>query len=153
MASSRMLALLGLLAIAGYQNRDKLGELLGKATGGASDALGSGGGASGRGALGGMLGSMLGGNGSGTDLPGGLGDLIEKFTGAGQADKAKTWVTTGPNQQLAEDELETVLGEDTIGALTQQTGLSRPELLSRLRTILPDAVDKMTPEGRLPTVV
>jgi uncharacterized protein YidB (DUF937 family) len=33
----------------------------------------------------------------------------------------------------------------------KQTGLSRDELLKRLSQVLPEAVDKMTPEGRLPT--
>jgi len=47
--------------------------------------------------------------------------------------------------------LEEALGEDTIAELTEKTGLSREELLKRLSETLPDAVNQMTPEGRLPT--
>ena len=59
--------------------------------------------------------------------------------------------STGPNQQLAPDQLEQAIGPDVLNTLSQQTGLSREELLSRLTRELPAAVDKFTPEGRLPT--
>ena len=159
MASSRMLALLGLLAVAGYQNRDKLGELLGGVTGAgnnntpaapdAGDAAPPQ--ASGGGLLDNILGGVFGkGTGSG-DVRGGLGDLLDQFNGGGQGDVAKSWVERGPNRDVGSSELENALGKDTIDALTRQTGLSRDELLSRLRTVLPTAVDGLTPEGRLPT--
>ena len=79
-----MTALLGLLAIAGYQNRDKLSEMIGGLGGGASGApggaggLGSAGGAGGLGGLGGLL-SGLGGAGAGGLLSGGLGELVDRF--------------------------------------------------------------------------
>ena len=154
MASSRMLALLGLLALAGYQNRDRLGELFGGAAGGRDDDAmrrapsqtpQSGG------VLGNILGGLFGAGSAGGEIRGGLGDLIDKFDGNGQGQTAKSWVETGPNRNLGTSELEGALGDDTIEALTKQTGLSREELLSRLKTVLPDAVDRMTPEGRLPT--
>jgi uncharacterized protein YidB (DUF937 family) len=56
-----------------------------------------------------------------------------------------------PQQEVAEPQLADALGGDTIDALAKQTGLSREELLSRLRSVLPTAVDKLTPQGRLPT--
>jgi uncharacterized protein YidB (DUF937 family) len=153
MASSRMLALLGLLAVAGYQNRDRLSEMLRNATGGGAGAgpdspasqTSKGGG------LGEVLGGLFGTTGSSGDLRGGLGDLIDQFTGAGQEGKAKSWVEAGSNQALEQTDLERALGEDTIESLTNQTGLSRDELLSRLQSVLPDAVDKLTPEGHIPT--
>ena len=64
---------------------------------------------------------------------------------------ADSWVKTGPNQQLAPQQLEQAIGPDVLNTLAQQTGLSREELLSRLTRELPDAVDKFTPNGRLPT--
>lgn len=166
MASSRMLALLGLLAVAGYQNRDKLGELLGGVTGAGKDdpggPQGAGDGkpqAAGGGLLDGVLGGLFGGAaGGGTtgagrsgDVSGGLGDLVDQFKEHGQGETAKSWVERGPNRDVDPDTLENALGSDTIDALTRQTGLSREELLSRLRSVLPTAVDKLTPEGRLPT--
>jgi len=164
MPSSRMTALLGLLAVAGYQNRHRLGELLGQATGQNRSAtagaqpedggllgglLGGMGGAGGAGLLGGMLGSA--GRSPGGLLSGGLRELVDRFNGTGHADVAKSWVSTGPNRDIDTQQLEQALGEDTIGSLTQQTGLPREELLSRLKSVLPTAVDKLTPEGRIPS--
>ena len=60
------------------------------------------------------------------------------------------WVSTGPNKQIAPEQLEQAIGPDVLASLTQQTGLSREELLSRLSTTLPEAVDQYTPDGRLP---
>jgi len=148
MPSSRMTALLALLAVAGYQNRDKLGEMLGRVTGQRPGDGSPGLGAS-AGGLGGLLGGLLGGGGQG--MSGGLGDLIGHITGNGQGDVANSWVQSGPNKQIDTPQLEEALGSDTIDQLAAKTGLSRDELLSRLKTVLPTAVDKLTPQGRLPT--
>jgi len=148
-----MTALLGLLAIAGYQNRDKLSEMIGGLGGGASGAPGgarSTGGAGGLGGLGGLLGG-LGGAGAGGLLSGGLGELMDRFKQNGHGDTAESWVGTGPNKEVAPHQLEQAIGPDVLENLTKQTGLSREELLSRLSRELPQAVDKYTPEGRLPT--
>ena len=154
-----MTALLGLLAVAGYQNRDKLGELLG---GGAGSQGGRGAGTQGTqsaqgspsGGLDGILGSlggMMGGAGVGGLLSGGLSDLVQRFQQNGHGETAASWVRQGPNQPVAPQQLEQAIGPDVLGTLQQQTGLSREELLSRLSRELPDAVDKYTPEGRLPS--
>jgi len=141
-----MLALLGLLAVAGYQNRDRLSEMFNKAKQGNGDSAAG----QSSGTLGNMLGGLFG-AGSPGDLRGGLGDLLDSFTGAGRGETAKSWVDTGANRKLSSRDLEETLGEETLSALSQQTGLSRTELLARLETVLPEAVDKLTPEGRLPT--
>jgi uncharacterized protein YidB (DUF937 family) len=147
-----MTALLGLLAIAGYQNRDKLSEMIGGLGGGASGAPGGAGGASGGlpGGLGGLLGG-LGGAGAGGLLSGGLGELMERFQQNGHGETAESWVGTGPNKEVAPPQLEQAIGPDVLATLSQQTGLSREELLARLSRELPQAVDKYTPDGRIPT--
>jgi uncharacterized protein YidB (DUF937 family) len=157
MASSRMLALLGLLAVAGYQNRDRLAEMFGKMTGGPDDARPRGdtervapGGAKSGGVLGGLLGGLLG-NTTMRDIPGGLGDVIDQFKRTGQGEAAKSWVETGPNRPIDTAALESALGQDTIDALVSQTGLARNELLARLQSALPSAVNDLTPDGRLPS--
>ena len=127
-------ALLGLLAIAGYQNRDKIAELL-RGTDKKPGAATQGG-------IGGLLDqlrSSLGGATPGGILSGGLGELVDRFKKSGQGDTAESWVGTGPNKPV------------TPTQLAKQTGLSRNELLARLSRELPDAVDKYTPQGRLPT--
>jgi len=143
-----MTALLGLLAIAGYQNRDKLAELLGGLGKNNPGNPGQGGG------IGGFLDQLktnLGGAGAGGVLSGGLGELLDRFKQNGQGDKAESWIGTGPNRPVAPNELEQAIGPDVLATLSKQTGLSQPELLARLSRELPDAVDKYTPQGRLPT--
>jgi uncharacterized protein YidB (DUF937 family) len=147
-----MVALLGLLAVAGYQNRDKIAEMLGGLNRAPAGAPGSN--APQGGGLGGVLGNlggMLGGASAGSVLSGGLGQLIDRFRQNGQGQAADSWVSHGPNQPVSNDQLEQALGPDVLNTLSQHTGLSREELLSRLTRELPHAVDKMTPEGRLPT--
>jgi uncharacterized protein YidB (DUF937 family) len=151
-----MLALLGLLAVAGYQNRDKIGEFLGQMNrpGGGTNPDGTPRpGIAPDSPLGNILGGLGGlfGSANVDNLKGGLSDLYDRFTGTGHDREARSWVETGPNQQIAATDLEDALGADTIAALESQTGLSRDELLSRLQAVLPTAIDKMTPEGRLPT--
>ena len=93
---------------------------------------------------------MFGGAGVVSVLSDGLRDLVERFRQAGQGETAESWVAQGPNRDVAPDQLESAIGADTLEALTKQTGLSREEILSRLTRELPSAVDKYTPEGRLP---
>jgi uncharacterized protein YidB (DUF937 family) len=149
-----MVALLGLLAVAGYQNRDKIAEALGGRKQEAGGATGAAPGTLDRPAGGGLLdklGGLLGGASAGSVLSGGLGDLIERFKQSGHGQTADSWVTTGPNQPLRPDQLEQAIGADTLNTLSEHTGLSREDLLSRLTRELPAAVDKFTPQGRLPT--
>ena len=115
------------------------------------EKLGIGGGPNNaQGPQGGVLGGLLGGASAGSVLSRGLGALVERFKQTGQAQVADSWVNTGPNRDLNPDQLEQAIGSDVVNTLTQHTGLSREELLSRLTRELPAAVDKFTPEGRLP---
>jgi uncharacterized protein YidB (DUF937 family) len=140
-----MTALLGLLAIAGYQNRDKLAEMLKGAS--ANNPTPGGGG---QGGLLGNLGAMLGGASVGGLLNGGIGELLEKFKQNGQGETAQSWVNDGPNKDVSPTQLKQAIGPDVLAALEQQTGLSQQELLARLSRELPAAVDKYTPDGHLP---
>lgn len=146
-----MVALLGLLAFAGYQNRDKIAEMLKGA--GSSDPNRPPGSA--QGGLDGLLsglGDIIGGRGgSGGTLTGGLGDLMDRFKQTGQAETAESWVKPGPNRGLTPEQVETAVGADNIAELSARTGLSREELLERLSTQIPEGVDQLTPEGRMPT--
>ena len=144
-----MTALLGMLAIAGYQNRDKLAEMLGHATGSVSKSE-SGGQPQAQGDMMSGLGKMLGGAGVGSLLGSGLNELLEQFTKNGQGETAASWVGHGPNQEVSPPQLKQAIGQDVLEALVQQTGLSQEELLARLSRELPTAVDKYTPDGRLP---
>jgi uncharacterized protein YidB (DUF937 family) len=146
-----MTALLALLAMAGYQNRDKIAEWINQAqrkiSSGPQPPEGSE-----AGSLPGKLGGMLGGTSVGDVLSGGLHDLVDKFRQAGHGEVAESWVGHGPNKQIAPSQLEQAIGPDVLATLSQQSGLSREEILSRLSKNLPDAVDRYTPHGQIPSV-
>ncbi|MBR0828938.1 DUF937 domain-containing protein [Bradyrhizobium manausense] len=144
-----MTALLGMLALAGYQNRDKLMEIFNSATGSQSKP-GSGGQAAAQGDLSSIFGGLLGGGGAGSLLGGGLNELFDQFSKNGQGEAAESWVGTGPNKEISPPQLQQAIGPDVLAALEQQTGLSREELLARLSRELPTAIDRYTPDGRLP---
>ena len=143
-------ALLALLAIAGYQNRDKITEWVNSAQRKASGpAQVPEGGATG--SPPGKLGGLLAGTSVGDMLGNGLRDLMDSFKQAGHGEVADSWVGHGPNKQIAPSNLESIIGSDVLESLAQQTGLSREEILARLSKHLPEAVDKYTPDGRIPT--
>ena len=145
-----MTALLGLLALAGYQNRDKIAEMLKGATGNTQPDAGNQQNPS-QNPLGGLLGGALAGGGVGGLLGGGLGELLERFKENGPGDAAESWINKGPNKELPAPQLKPAIGADVLAALEQQTGLSQEELLARLSRELPTAVDQYTPDGRLPS--
>ena len=156
-------ALLGLLAVYAAKNmrmggttpaQQPGGNLGGGYPGGgpAGDVGGGGlGGAPGGGGLGGLLGGLLAGGAAGTALNGGLGGLIDQLQRNGQGDVARSWVGTGPNKMISQDDLATALGADTLDMLAGQTGMDREEMLAGLSQQLPRFVDQLTPDGRLPT--
>jgi uncharacterized protein YidB (DUF937 family) len=153
--SPAAIALLGLLAVKGFENRDKIASTIGSVLGGGNAGAPGTTGASGGGGLGGLLGGLgnvLGGNAStGSVLSGGLGDLLNGFQKAGHGDVANSWVKDGPNQQPQPQQVEQAVGTETLDQLAKETGLSRDELLARLTRELPKAVDGLTPDGRVPT--
>jgi uncharacterized protein YidB (DUF937 family) len=139
-----MTALLALLAIAGYQNRDKIAEML-RGTGRSSPGTDN------QSGLGGLLGQLgLGGATAGGILSGGLGELLERFKQSGEGEVAESWVSAGPNKPCTAEQLERAIGSEVLERISRQMGMPREELVSRLCRELPDAVDKYTPQGRLP---
>jgi uncharacterized protein YidB (DUF937 family) len=149
-----MMALLGLLAVAGYQNRDKIGSALNSLqtkAGGTPSGGGLGGILGGLGGSGGGLGGLLSGLGAG-GLTGGLGDLMNSFKEAGHGDVANSWVDPSvPTQNLTAQQVQQAIGDDNLAELEKSTGLSRDELLQRLATAIPKTVDTLTPNGQMPT--
>jgi len=111
---------------------------------------GAGGGAMGD-LLKGGLGGLLAGGAAGSVLSGGLNDLLKQFQQNGKGDIAQSWIGTGPNKSISPKDLESALGGDQINALMSYSGMSRHDLLNGLCQQLPDVVDELTPDGRLPT--
>jgi uncharacterized protein YidB (DUF937 family) len=165
--SPLVLALLGLLAYKAFKGRQTapeqgtargetrtapgggLGDILGGLFGGRAGPAQPGG--SLNDLLRGGLGGVLGGAAAGSVLSGGLGNLIRDLQSSRQGDVADSWVRPGPNRQIAPGDLAGALGGDTLDALSRQTGMDRDELLEGLSQHLPEFVDQLTPQGRLPT--
>ena len=138
-----MLGLMGLLAYRTLKGKGKLADMLGTNQPGTNQAGSDAGGAPTSGGLGGVLG--------GGSLGAGLKDLLDRFRQNGQEDKVQSWVSTDANKSIAPNELEQALGEERIQWLVEQTGMPREQLLDGLSGELPQAIDKLTPDGRLPT--
>jgi len=111
----------------------------GAATGGMGDLLKGG------------LGGLLAGGAAGSVLSGGLNDLLKQFQQNGKGDVAQSWIGSGPNRSITPNDLESALGGDQINALMSYSGMARDDLLNGLCQQLPDVVDQLTPDGRLPT--
>ena len=82
---------------------------------------------------------------------GGLGGLLEKFQQSGHGEVAKSWVGSGANQPISPGQLSTALGPSLIKTLAEKTGMSEQDVTAQLSNILPGFVDKLTPQGRVPT--
>jgi uncharacterized protein YidB (DUF937 family) len=154
-------------ALSGQQGaQGGLGSVLGSALGG-SQRAGSGG-------LGEILGAMLGGShqppaqqgGLGANvgllaalLPlalqliqsqGGLAGLAAKFQNAGMGEHVKSWVGTEANQAISGEHVTQAMGGDTLEQLAQQLGLPQEQVSNGLAEVLPEIVNQMTPQGRMP---
>ena len=130
-----------------------LGSLMGGGQGGASSPmagiLGSllGGGQAGGqgGGMGQGMGQAMGGG-----LGGGLGGLVSQFEQAGLGHVAQSWVGNGQNQPVSPQQLQSVFGDNQVQSMASQAGMQPQDFLSQLSQHLPQAVNGMTPNGRLP---
>ena len=134
-----LMALLGLAAVAGYQNRDRLGGLLEKLVTPIPGAA--------------KMPDIAGPGGAIEDPNAALASLIEHFNASGYGATARSWVSDGDNISIAPGQLQKALGTDTVAELAQKTGLPEPELLRRLIGVLPALVDRLTPNGHIPTAI
>ena len=121
-------------------------------------------------AVGGGLGNLLGGAGPAGQMPpaappaqpgtpsqsqgglfGGLSGLLQSFQQGGHGEVMNSWIGSGQNQPIAPDQLHQALGPDAVNNLSRLTGLPADQLVSELSRVLPGVVDKLTPQGRIPT--
>jgi uncharacterized protein YidB (DUF937 family) len=91
-------------------------------------------------------------NPSGSSILDGLGGLIGKLTQAGAGQQVNSWVGQGPNEPLQPGQLGSALGGGVLDELSKRTGMSQQELLNQLSAVLPQLINKMTPNGRMPTL-
>src|SRR5262252_808544 len=84
-------------------------------------------------------------------VAGGLGGLVNKLQQGGLGDVVNSWVGSGQNQPVSPGQVGSALGPSIIKMLAQKSGLSEQEISQQLSQVLPGLVDKLTPNGRLPT--
>jgi uncharacterized protein YidB (DUF937 family) len=84
------------------------------------------------------------------DKHGGLNGVVNQFQRQGFGDTVRSWVGTGQNQPISADEIHKALGADTMNQLAAKLGMTPQELAAKLSTVLPQAIDKLTPAGVVP---
>lgn len=116
--------------------------LLDKITGGLKGSL------SGGGAAGGLMESIQGLLTS--SETGGIDGLVNKFKAKGLGDTISSWIGTGENKPISGVQIQQVLGQDTIKKFADKAGISTDEISKKLAGTLPQVIDKLTPNGKLP---
>ncbi len=125
-----MAALLGLVAVAGYQNRDKISSFVQGLTGGAAASPAAA--------------AIPGG------ITGALGGLISHLQANGAGSAANSWVGTGANMPIDSGQLTQALGPDLVNKISASTGMTPDQIMQQLSHVLPQVVDGLTPHGKLP---
>jgi uncharacterized protein YidB (DUF937 family) len=110
----------------------------------------------------GLLGKVLGGGSSQNPLmdivlglitnpqTGGLQGLIQTFKEKGLGDAVSSWISTGENQSVSGGQIQRALGGNFIQQIAEQLGSSKSEVSGGLANLLPEIIDKLTPNGSLP---
>jgi uncharacterized protein YidB (DUF937 family) len=95
-----------------------------------------------------VLGQVLGGSGQGA--AGGLGGLLEQLQRTGFGEQADSWVSRGANKPISPDAMTQVFGHEGLEQISRQAGISPEEASRGLSALLPEVVDRMTPDGTVP---
>jgi len=125
---------LGMLTSRGGSPQLAAGDRAGTATGGG---------------LGDLLGTILGGRSSGSSM-GGLGEVLSQFQRAGFGQQADSWVSRGQNMPLPPEALDKVFGRTGMAEIARRAGVSEEDATRGLSQLLPEVVDRATPDGRVP---
>ncbi|MFF4434556.1 YidB family protein [Streptomyces sp. NPDC001513] len=137
--------------MAGNDLGSLLGSLLGGGgqggSGGAGNILGALIGALGAGGAGGAGGQAAAGNGANNPL----GGLMDMLTKSGLADQAQSWIGTGENKPVSADQIKEALPDGALQKAAEQAGVSPEQAADQIAQTLPQAVDKLTPQGQVPS--
>ncbi len=128
-------------------------DIVGGMLGGQGGAAGAGGAGGGQAELLNMVIGMLaqgGQGGQGGGAAGGLGALLQQFQAAGLGEQVNSWVGTGQNLPVSPEQLQGAFGADQMSQMAEKMGLSVGDLGSQMSQMLPQVVDQLTPQGRLP---
>lgn len=127
-----------------------LDSMLGSVLGGQSGAQAAPGGDALAQVLGGLLSGGGSGGGAGGGAGGGLGGLVEQFQRAGLGEVIGSWIGTGRNLPVSAEQIGQVLGSDTVAQIAQRLGVDPAQAAGQLSHLLPEVIDRLTPNGQLP---
>ena len=113
-------------------------------------AGGQGGGGGNAALLNAVVGMLAGGGQGGAQGGGGLASILGKAQQAGLGDVVTSWIGKGQNMPISPDQLNNVLGSDMVANLAKQLGMSHGDASSQISQMLPDVVDRLTPQGQVP---
>lgn len=119
-----------------------LNQVIGKLTGNQSSLLQT--------ILNSVMSGSATGSGSGGGGAGALGALVEQFQKAGLGDVVSSWIGTGANKEITPEQIQQGLGQEKIKEIAEQAGCSGEEASTGLAALLPDLIDKLTPQGSIP---
>jgi uncharacterized protein YidB (DUF937 family) len=80
----------------------------------------------------------------------GLEGLLRQFQAAGLGQQADSWIGTGPNMAVSADDLKRVFGHDELSQIAARAGVGEDEAAGGLAALLPELVDRLTPQGQMP---
>ena len=81
---------------------------------------------------------------------GGLQSMVEQFRAKGMGDVINSWVGPGKNLPITADQIQSVLGNEKVKAMAAKLGIPPDQVASALSTVLPQIVDRLTPNGQMP---
>jgi uncharacterized protein YidB (DUF937 family) len=81
---------------------------------------------------------------------GGLSGLIDKFTQSGLAEQVSSWISTGKNLPISAEQIQEVLGSSFVQGLAEKVGIDVNDVAGSLSNLLPQIIDKLTPDGEVP---
>ena len=82
---------------------------------------------------------------------GGLQNVVSQFEKSGLGDTMKSWISKGQNLPITADQIQQALGSDMVKDLAAKMGLPADKIAELLAQHLPQAIDKATPDGKLPS--
>ena len=82
---------------------------------------------------------------------GGLGGLVQSFKDKGLGDIVSSWVGTGSNLPISSEQIQQALGAEQVQHLAGKAGISPETASANLAELLPNVIDKLTPNGQLPS--
>ena len=82
--------------------------------------------------------------------PGGINGLVQSFHSNGLGGVIQSWISTGQNQPISPDQVQQVLGSGQVQAVAEKLGVSPEQASATLSQLLPNVIDKLSPNGQLP---